>query len=306
LAAGARRVESAGAGLRSPTFGGAPYRRWRGNVQRRLEAIVDSPWASLWYHPRSKIVHHQFKRYARGDEFRSILEKGRELVIKYGAAKWLSDDRANGPLTPADADWVGQHWAPAMLRTRWRFWSVVLPAKVPGQMYMRRRMEAYAKQGVVSRAFTSPEAALAWLENPTERWTMYFWHEPVQDVITMTFQDCVVETAEEATDFMCVVFLHIQRHRTPADVLIDYGGLTIKPQAAHQFGLERAEFRRRFVRRSFRFNVGMNSSRTAIYTSAVLTGAETNIYPTREDALAALLAERRERPLPGDPDLVHR
>jgi DNA-binding NarL/FixJ family response regulator len=133
------------------------------------------------------------------------------------------------------------------------------------------------------------------------RWSMHFWHEAVYDVVTMTFDDCVLDTPEAATDFMRVVFEHIQRHKTPADVIIDYSGLIVRAGAAHQFGVERTEFARRFVKRSFRLNVNTATSRTALYTSAVLRGAQINMLTTREEALAALLAERVRAPLPGDP-----
>jgi hypothetical protein len=129
---------------------------------------------------------------------------------------------------------------------------------------------------------------------------MFFWRDPLHDVVTMTFNHCVIETPEDATDFMRVVFAQIQRHKTPTDVLIDYSGLVIKPQAARQFGVERAEFARRFVKRSYRFSVTTTSSKTAIYTSSVLAGAETNVYFAREEALAALLAQRIKEPMPGD------
>jgi DNA-binding CsgD family transcriptional regulator len=117
----------------------------------------------------------------------------------------------------------------------------------------------------------------------------------------MTFDDCVLDTPEDATDFMRVVFEHIQRHRTPADVIIDFSGLMVQEGAVHQFGIERTEFARRFVKRSFRLNVRAGASRRALYTSAVLRGAQINMLATREEALAALLAERVRTPLPGDP-----
>jgi hypothetical protein len=124
-----------------------------------------------------------------------------------------------------------------------------------------------------------------------KRWSMRFWHDAEHDIVTMTFQDCVLSTPHDATDFMREVFVHIQRHKVPTDVLIDYAGLNVKAGAARQFGLERAEFARRFVRRSFRYNVD-KTSRTAVYTSSVLDNAGANIFETREQALQALLAAR--------------
>lgn len=272
-----------------------------GIVTRTCETLVDGPAASLWYYPESKIVHQKVRRFAPGVELRTILEESLKTFVRYRATKWLLDDRDSGPLTLGDADWV-KDWTPRMMDAGWKFWAVVVPKKVSGQMSMRSCVETWAKDTLVVQTFRSAEPALDWLENPAVRWRMLFWHDPAHDVVTMTHQNCVLETPEDATDFMRVVFSHIERHKTPADVLIDYTGLIVKPAAARQFGLERAEFGRRFIKRSYRFNVNTTSSRTVIYTSSVLAGAQTNMYATREDALAALLAQRIKEPLPGDPE----
>ncbi|MBN1960598.1 MAG: hypothetical protein JW841_06605 [Deltaproteobacteria bacterium] len=53
-----------------------------------------------------------------------------------------------------------------------------------------------------------------------ELWSMHFWYDPINDVVMMTFNNCVIRSAEDAIDFMKVVFIQIQRHKTPTDVLI--------------------------------------------------------------------------------------
>ncbi|MBN2385076.1 hypothetical protein JXQ70_19550 [bacterium] len=127
-----------------------------------------------------------------------------------------------------------------------------------------------------------------------ERWSMHFWYDAQNDVVTMTFKDCIILTPQDATDFMKVVFEHIQRHKTPTDVLIDYSGLTVKGAAMRQFGVERSGFGRLFVKHSFRFHVS-SAENLAIQTSSILDGAEVNIYRTRDEALAALLALRAKQ-----------
>ncbi|MBN1959389.1 MAG: hypothetical protein JW841_00455 [Deltaproteobacteria bacterium] len=130
-----------------------------------------------------------------------------------------------------------------------------------------------------------------------ERWPMHFWHDPIHDVVTMTFNNCVISSSDDAIEFMKVMTIHMQRHKTPADVLIDYSGLVVKASAASKFGSERAEFGRRFFQRSYRYNVENASSRSVLYTSKVIYGAETNICATREEALNALLEQRKNEHL---------
>jgi hypothetical protein len=126
--------------------------------------IVENESASLWYHPHAKIVHHEFRRHVFGENFRAVLEKGLEVFIAHGAKKWLSDDRGNGPLSAADGKWAETDWGPRVMAAQWKYWAVVLPEKVLGQMNMRVWTELYAKKGVTVRAFSDPGEAMAWLE----------------------------------------------------------------------------------------------------------------------------------------------
>jgi hypothetical protein len=129
-----------------------------------IEVLIDTPAATLRYHTRTKIVHHELRQFVHGEAFRNVLEEGLQAFRKYGATKWLSDDRGNGPLKPADADWALNDWAPRVMAAGWKAWAVVMPEKVLGQMNMRRWIETYAAQGVTARAFSDPDAAMTWLE----------------------------------------------------------------------------------------------------------------------------------------------
>jgi hypothetical protein len=126
--------------------------------------LIDNDKVRLQYHPRTRIVHHELRQFVHGAEFREVLERGLETFRKYAAYKWLSDDRGNGPLKPADAKWALEDWAPRVMAAGWRFWAVVMPEKVIGQMNMRRWISTYAEQGVTVSAFTDPESAMTWLE----------------------------------------------------------------------------------------------------------------------------------------------
>jgi hypothetical protein len=130
-----------------------------------IEVLIESEAVRLRYHSDKKIVHHELRRFVHGEEFRQVLEKGLEVFRKHGACKWLSDDRGNGPLKPADAEWALHDWAPRVMAAGWKFWAVVMPEKVVGQMNMRRWIQTYADQGITARAFSDPGEALRWLES---------------------------------------------------------------------------------------------------------------------------------------------
>lgn len=127
------------------------------------QVIIEDGDAVLIYHPKPKIVHHELRGVVQGARFRALLEKGVELFKQHGACKWLSDDRGNGPLTPEDADWAANVWSPQVIAAGWKYWAVVMPKKMIGQMDMTGWIKRYAEKGVTVSAFTDPDAALRWL-----------------------------------------------------------------------------------------------------------------------------------------------
>jgi hypothetical protein len=133
-------------------------------ASREAKVLIETEAVSLRYYPATKIVHHELRRFVHGEEFRQVLEEGLRAFKEHSACKWLSDDRGNGALKPSDADWALNDWAPRVIAAGWKYWAVVLPEKVVGQMNMRRWIDTYASKGVTAMAFTDPRRAMIWLE----------------------------------------------------------------------------------------------------------------------------------------------
>jgi hypothetical protein len=141
------------------------HRRTTRIDESRPQTLIDNDAVFLCYHPQLKIVHHEFRRFVYGDQLRDILEKGLEALREHGARKWLSDDRRNGALKPADAAWSLKDWAPRARASGWKYWAVVLPAKILGQMNMNRWIAGEsAEHGMTAQAFTDPGDARIWIE----------------------------------------------------------------------------------------------------------------------------------------------
>jgi hypothetical protein len=134
------------------------------NLRIDLEVVLDNETARLCYDPRHKIVQHEFRSFVHGKALRDVLDKGLEILKQRGANKWLSDDRGNGPTTAADSEWALNDWAPRVIAAGWKYWGVVLPEKVLGQMNMRRWIETYSKLGVLAQVFDDTEAGRIWLK----------------------------------------------------------------------------------------------------------------------------------------------
>jgi len=126
---------------------------------------------------------------------------------------------------------------------------------------------------------------------PPDSWWISFTYDAANDVVDAAFRDVVLETDDDVVCWRREVERRFQRYGRPVDLIINLDGLIVKPSAARSFGAHRAEVLAEHTRVSYRFN-GNPQTRTSIYTSAVIHGADANIYDSREEALKALLAHR--------------
>ena len=127
--------------------------------------IIDTEYATLWYYPDSKIVRHVYHKFIYGTEFCNILLSGLEMFQKYGAKKWLSDDRKNSALPTDDLMWGLNEWSPKLFDLGWKYWAIVMPDKAAGQLNMNRIMKQYIDRGLTIQVFSEPEEAMKWLES---------------------------------------------------------------------------------------------------------------------------------------------
>jgi hypothetical protein len=135
------------------------------------ETVIDNEFVTMWYHAGSKIVHHQFHKFLHGEPFRECLMEGLKLMKERLAQKWLSDDRMNAALPVEDYEWSTTKWRPRAIGAGWRYWAIVLPEKVVGQMTMNRILQLYEDSPVTVKLFSDPQEALTWLEEQPEKTT---------------------------------------------------------------------------------------------------------------------------------------
>lgn len=126
--------------------------------------IVDNENISIWYYPESKILHHRVHRFFFGKEWRDAFNKGAEAFIQYHADKYLSDDREITTLTKEDQEWGEKDWSPRLVKAGWRYWAIVMPEKIIGQVTLRKAAANQSTSGVTTRIFSSLQEAKEWLE----------------------------------------------------------------------------------------------------------------------------------------------
>lgn len=125
--------------------------------------LIQTDFATLVYHPDAKIVHHTFHKPIGGQEFRNVLNTGAEAMEKYGATKWLSDDRNNSVLSPEDGGWGSNDWFPRAVKAGFKYWALVVPDDILARMDLKQYIDSFFEQGLRVMVFTKPEDAMAWL-----------------------------------------------------------------------------------------------------------------------------------------------
>ena len=122
-------------------------------------------------------------------------------------------------------------------------------------------------------------------------WSMSFDYDVQNDVVTANFTDCVLVSEADVLRWRAEVEEHLSKYPSRVDLLINLDGLVVKFTAGRVFGKERREVLERYTHRSYRFG-GDEMTRMFVLTSGAINGAAVNHFNTRDEALAALTAER--------------
>lgn len=130
----------------------------------RQEILSDS-FATLWYYPQEKIIHHKFHKFMYGEELKNLLTKGVEYFEQNNCKKWLSDDRENSATRSEDMKWIQEVWTPRVIKAGWKYWAIIMPEKMVGQMSMKRLVEQFGNMGVEVFVSSDPDEGFNWLKS---------------------------------------------------------------------------------------------------------------------------------------------
>lgn len=134
-----------------------------------METIFDTKYASLYFHPATKIVHHRFHKDLDSEHLHRVLNTGVELLQKRGAVKWLSDNRAINAHSPEDTNWINSVWLPNAINAGWKYWALVVPDDFIARLNMKEFVDSFYDMGVRIMVFVDPDKAMAWLETVDKR-----------------------------------------------------------------------------------------------------------------------------------------
>lgn len=127
------------------------------------QLVFENEFAHVWFHPESGIIHHQLHKFIWGEEYQRMLNAGLDALVCEGATKWLSENSDDTVHARADTEWVISQWMPRARKAGWKYWAVVPPGNVLGQMNIDRILSAVQKAGVIGRVFPEVGPAFTWL-----------------------------------------------------------------------------------------------------------------------------------------------
>jgi hypothetical protein len=128
--------------------------------------IVNNEYITLEYRPDEKLIYHTIHQpmgSAQAQLLVETLNAGTDALAKYGASKWLSDDRLNGPLPPEVVKWGFADWNSRTIEAGWKYWANIVPTQLIAAGALMPVIEDLHKRGLKMQVFTNVEEGLKWL-----------------------------------------------------------------------------------------------------------------------------------------------
>ncbi|MBX3083860.1 MAG: hypothetical protein KF716_19655 [Anaerolineae bacterium] len=128
-------------------------------------SIVDNEYITVQYWSDKKIISHVVHQPIADEPLKAALNAGTEALKKYGAHKWLSDDRKNGPLSPEMLEWGFTDWDVRTIKAGWKYWANVVPEDLAAAGTLAPVMDTLFEMGLRMMVFTDVEKATQWLDS---------------------------------------------------------------------------------------------------------------------------------------------
>jgi hypothetical protein len=126
--------------------------------------IVDNEFITVRYLDDKRIIYHTVRKLISGQPLRDALVAGTKAMKTYGACKWLSDDRLNGPLTEEDVEWGFNNWNLPTIKAGWKYWAIVVPTELIAAGSLTFTINSLFDLGLRVMAFNNVEEAMDWLD----------------------------------------------------------------------------------------------------------------------------------------------
>ncbi|MBN2434987.1 MAG: hypothetical protein JXK07_06940 [Spirochaetes bacterium] len=128
------------------------------------ETIQENDIFSLYYYPQYGIIHHEVHTNIYGEAFKTMLTAGADMFIKNRCNKWLSNDKSSQKPQTEDLIWAYDNWKDRVVNHGWKYWALVMPDRMTGQIDMQKIAIGFTGLGVEVQTFNNPDMALTWLK----------------------------------------------------------------------------------------------------------------------------------------------
>ncbi len=126
--------------------------------------LVDNENITVVYLPEKKIIYHTIHKPTGGTLLRDAVNAGTKALKQYGACKWLSDDRKNGPIPTEDINWGFEDWNRRTIEAGWKYWALVVPADMIAAGSLTNMMIDLSSHNLRMMVFKDLEEAFGWLD----------------------------------------------------------------------------------------------------------------------------------------------
>ncbi len=142
-----------------------------------VKTILSTDSYDLLFHEEDKIIHHILKPSMDDDDnsdvlkgkrvtkWQKLLTVGTDTLIKYGAEKWVSDNRAlQKPHSTEDNQWINGPWLERTMAAGWGYWALIVPKTTAAQSDMVKYVRSFYDTGVWVTVHSSEDDAFAWIK----------------------------------------------------------------------------------------------------------------------------------------------
>lgn len=125
----------------------------------------NSPVGTVSWDDEANAVCLTWKQFAEGEELRTVLDMGIDLLVERKAKRWLGDLRHLGPVTREDQRWTAESWLPRAIAAGMAHLALVSPRKIVAQMAVKSFMNNVKGHALIVGNFEDIETARAWLRD---------------------------------------------------------------------------------------------------------------------------------------------
>jgi len=130
-----------------------------------VELYFQSPRFRVFWDPAISTAIGAGEGFVDGEELRTGMDKGLELLIKNCSNKWLAEMSHRRVHTEEDQKWIVDDWTPRAVAAGLRYTAFVLPTSVIAKMSLKRMTHIVAERSLEIGYFDDLEDARQWLKS---------------------------------------------------------------------------------------------------------------------------------------------